>query len=105
VLSIGSMHEDLLLQALMNIKNRLEEKHECDFFEIPVEDPDLAITINDILNEIPERIRISDKITADKIYKCSALQFYHEDEELLEEHMGERHEEDLPLEPTEQVQS
>ena len=103
VLSIGAVNEDLLLQALRNLKDEVEEKHGCDFFTIPLDDPSLIVTINDIYKQIPEKIRIADKITVDKLYRAGSLQFKHEDEDLLETGMGESHETDLQLGPAEQV--
>ena len=103
VFSIGAVNEDLLLQALRNLKDEVEDKHGCDFFEIPLDDPSLIVTIDDIYRQIPEKIQISDKITVDKIYRAGSLQFYHADETILETGLGELHETDLELEPAEQV--
>jgi hypothetical protein len=103
VFSIGAVNEDVLLQALKVLKDEVEDKHGCDFFEIPIDDPSLIVTLEDIYKQIPERIRDADKITFDKIYRSGSLQFIHEDNDLVEAHVGEMHEMDLRLDSAEQV--
>ena len=100
-----AVHEDFLLESLRKVKEEKENEYGTKLWDMT--NKQRCVTIQEILEHIPLSIRIRGKITVEKIARASVLQFWFEEREEEEnsedENLGDFHEEEVPLDPQEEI--